>query len=188
VPKTSTCVASIAQNQSEFRRAVQNDMYFPGGPPAYQSKTFFHSKGFINTDDGNHFGVVKHDDGKINNHPAVLHNLTHFYDTLKAQMVHFPVGGYRGAHDKFTRAATHIGFTAESNCSWVHLPAYQYCRPAKLFTNGSDHGARFYTNMCHNRWKKLYHFTAVSEWFKNHTLSLAQLTVMQSLFNTTLRW
>jgi len=187
LPKTSTCVSSIADNETEFRRAVQNDHYFRMYGPIPMSKTFFHSNGFKFTDAGNHYGEVKHDKGKLLTHPDVVNNLSHYFAALRAQLVHFPIGGYRGAYEKYTRAAHHIGFTADTNCS-VNINAGQYCEPCKIFVNGTDHGAQTYTELCDHTKHKLYHFTTVAEWFKKNTLSMTELTGLKELFRTRLRW
>lgn len=178
IPKTSTCVASIADNTTEFRRAVQSDHYFRMYGPIPTGKTFFHSDGFVHIDDGN----------KLITHPDVERNMTHYFANLNAQLVHFPIGGYRGAYDKYTRAAAHFGVTTDTNCSKKGIPAGQYCLPCKSFVNGSDHGVRLYTEMCHNNWKSLYHFLDVAEWFKRNTMSMTQLTGMEELFTTSLNW
>jgi len=181
-PNASVCADSFKTTDAEFRRGAQSDVYFTMLTESPRSKTFFHSHGFISTDDGNHYGLVKHDKGINNVHPAVAANMTHYFAVLRAQMIHYLLGGYRGAKDKFERASSHMGFTGDSNCSAPGRVGVQYCVPCKLFINGSDHGAKYYMDQCKAH-PRAYPMPGVASWFRDHTMSMEQLTGVR-LFST----
>lgn len=182
VPRNVTCEKTIPRMTDEYRRAVSNTQFYPLYPAGPTSKTFFHSHGFIRTDDGNHFGAVKHDQGKHFNHPDVVNNMSAYYVNVHAQMVHFPVGSYRGAKDKFVRAFTHMKFTGDTNCSVSRVNSH-YCVPGKLFINGTDHGIQYYMNSCRTI-ANAYSHPVVSDWFRKNTMSMMQLAEVRDLHGT----
>lgn len=181
MPNTSACASSFNAEDAEYRRAVKNELFLTMYVAGPRTKSFYHSHGFIYTDDGNHYGRVAHDKGIVNVHPDIAKNLTQYFAVLQAQMLHLPLGGYRGAKDKYTRAAEQMGYTSDTNCSSPdNIVNTQYCVPSKLFVNGSDHGAQFYMNSCKHHSRAAPN-SNIASWFRHHTLSLQELTGLTSL-------
>lgn len=142
--------------------------------PAIHAKTFYHSEGFIFTDQGNHFGKVVHDRGRINMAPAVVANMSHYFVYTDLALVHLVTPSYHGAKRKTLRGADAYGFTDSSNCT-VAAAGRGYCEPAKLYRQNRPEIQQYYMDLCQREEADTYSMSAFNEWFRSQARSMQEL-------------
>lgn len=147
--------------------ATDERAFFP------RSKTFYHSNGFISTDQGNHYGEVKHDKGVTNTAPAIEKNVTHYFAPLNAAILHYSVSSYRAIENKYLRGFAAYNFTMDSDCGTVQ-GGQSYCIHGKEFLSDINKSRNFYLYLCSSKDKGKPLF-GVSNWFSKHALPLPQI-------------
>jgi hypothetical protein len=164
------------QGQPAFRRALQHGYtrLTARNPHDPRGKTFFYSDGFLSTDQGNHFGEVKHDEGKVNMVPEVKGNLSHYFLFTDLALLHLTTPSYQGAKRKILRGADAYGFTDRTNCTTV-IVGKGYCAPAKLYRHDSPEMQASYMATCQRRDADSYSTRPFSEWFRRYSLSMEDL-------------
>jgi hypothetical protein len=164
------------QEQLTFRRALPNGYthLLAHDSPGPRGKTFFYSDGFISTDQGNHFGEVKHDHGDVNKAAPVLANISHYFLFTDLTLLHMSTPSYQGAKRKVLRGADAYGFTDRTNCSAVSL-GKGYCAPAQLYRHDSPEVQASYMASCQRRKLDTFSTGAFNEWFRRYSLSMEDL-------------
>lgn len=147
--------------------ATYKEVYFP------RSKTFYHSDGFIATDQGNHYGQVKHDRGVYNDAPAIQKNLKHYFAPLESVILHYSVSSYRSIELKYLRGFSAYNFTLETNCSTVK-GGHSYCNHGKKFLTDRKKSEEFYGLLCASD-ADYVSLKGVSDWFAQYTLTFPQI-------------
>jgi len=138
-----------------------------------RSKTFYHSTGFLSTDQGNHYGKVNHDRGVYNENPLIAANLSHYFAPLSASIVHYSLSSFRSVKQQYLRGFAAYNFTLDSNCSTAP-GGRSYCNRGKTFLTDQKGSKDFYLYACLSD-KPGVSLRGVSDWFQGHTLSLAEL-------------
>jgi hypothetical protein len=145
------CVASLNHTDSPgpVQRRVMNGICT--GKPQYadyQSKTFFFSEGFISTDQGNHFGEVKHDQHHVNMHKDVVNNLPHYFATSELALLHYSATTYYSMKQKMIRGAAAYGYhRSDEPCVKTKL-GYGYCAMARHYRANSASSEKHYMSFC----------------------------------------
>lgn len=176
-PNATVCYDSVALNRTENpsdhgnRRAVTSQLAVHKALFFSRSKSFYHSTGFVYTDQGNHFGKVEHDRGLLNDHAAIESNLTHYFAPLDASLLHYSMSSYASRRNKFLRGYAAYNFTLRTDCSRVGN-GVEYCYGGKSFLNVTDDGRAFYLKKCLPQDTAQWSLASVSAWFLNHAHSL----------------
>lgn len=143
----------------------------PGGP--HMVKTFYHSRGFIETDQGNHHGRVVHD----NTHAidsATGSNISHSYIASDVSLLHFSVPSYNTMSAKILRGAAGYGYTDRTNCSAVG-PGRHYCETAKEFRKQSPLSQAHFMLQCLAPATGKPDTLQWRDWFARNTLTIEQI-------------
>jgi hypothetical protein len=138
-------------------------------------KTFFYSDGFISTDQGNHFGAVKHDKGTA---PGVKHirvdNMhQYFYSMPSLVLLHYTATSYVHLKEKYIRAAKAYGFGDDHICQ-PNEHGTHYCKQAKHFREEDESSRKYYRHMC-GRESADVSVAPLTEWVAKNTLSIEDL-------------
>jgi hypothetical protein len=172
------CEAMVHRaNESElsYRRVLEAGGYAcPTRYEPFEFKTFYHSDGFIGTDQGNHHGFVEHDEGHHGFNPLVVANLDHFFTRTPLVLFHFATPTYKGMKKKILRAAGSYNYTDSTNCSAVKSGTH-YCEAAKWFRAGSAQSRDLFVKDCAYAGTGGVSIRSFREWFLNHTLSAAEI-------------
>jgi hypothetical protein len=136
-------------------------------------KTFFHADGFIGTDQGNHYGRVKHDALAKNTDPAVPRNLSMSYIFSPVSLLTFAVPSHHAIGAKMQRGAAAYGFTEVTNCSAVGSGTH-YCQAAREFREHTASSQYQFTAQCLAS-EGAPATTQFSKWFAHHAMTMEQL-------------
>jgi hypothetical protein len=141
------------------------------------TKTFFHSHGFMQTDQGNHFGLVEHDavvKKAVIARGATSSNLTEKFSVVdELALLHADVSCYRSLRAKYLRGAASYGYTDATDCT-SSMIGQHYCQGAKEFRKESKSSKTMFYYHCLAQNFDTNNAVLV-EWFNSHTLSLKQL-------------
>lgn len=174
------CEASIDKGDfydPHYRRVMHGGYAYHTKYKPFEYKTFYYSKGFLATDQGNHHGFVEHDERHYGNNPLVLENPEHFFAYSDLVLFHFATSSYYGTKKKVLRAAHSYNYTDATNCSLVHTGKH-YCVPAKAFRANNKEAHMYYMADC------VYpaddnlasvRIDSFTDWFKTHSLTTEQL-------------
>ena len=89
------------------------------------AKSFFFSRGFQSTDQGNHRGHVDND-MQFGSAKETAENLHQRYILTNISLYHYPTPSYTGYINKIVRAVNAYGFDSLNNCSKVQRGVH-YC-------------------------------------------------------------
>lgn len=175
------CDASIAQGDipdPRYRRVMHGGYAYHTRYKPYEYKTFYFSKGFLATDQGNHFGFVAHDEGHYHNNPMVVDNLEHFFMHSDLVLFHFAASSYYVLKKKVLRAAHSYNYTDDTDCSQAHS-GWHYCEPAKAFRANNKQAHLHYLKDCAypevDNGNDSLRIDSFTQWFKDHALSTEEL-------------
>lgn len=139
------------------------------------SKTFYYSHGFISTDQGNHYGMVKHDKHVYGKKPPVLRNPKHYYHTLPTvSLLHYTASSYAHLKAKILRGAMAYGFKPGEPCE-ATAHGNTYCKLAQDFRNETEFSRRYYLHICTRTDVNGPDVHPMTDWFANYTLTLDEL-------------
>lgn len=131
------CKTYSNQSITSVRRVLADGLLkYPGR--TLLSKTFYHSDGFISTDQGNHYGLVEHDSQSAER--PNLQNMNWFYNIeSNISLYHYGGGTIKSFIDKNTRGAKNYGYNASTVCKFG-MPGRHYCVLAKLCYDQGNNG------------------------------------------------
>jgi hypothetical protein len=145
------CIASLNHTDAPgpVQRRVLNGICTGNHQYAdYQSKTFFFSEGFISTDQGNHFGEVRHDQHHTNMNKEVVSNLAHYFATSELALLHYSATSYYSMKQKMIRGAAAYGYhRGDETCVKTKL-GYGYCVMARDYRANSASSRKHYMSFC----------------------------------------
>jgi len=182
-PNATVCHEFVAPNRVNAtsdrvnRRTVTSQLAFDKHPYFPRSKTFYHSDGFLYTDQGNHYGAVRHDQNILNDHPDIQRNLSHYFAPLGASLLHYTMSSYAARKNKYLRGFAAYNFTLSTDCS-QEKNGLGYCNEAKYFLNSTDHGRNFYLQSCLSN-QTGASLTSVSDWFLHRAHSMSTILGVQ---------
>lgn len=160
-----TCAASAAHPvyDPSYRRLIQHGLTGPSNYQEFNSKTFYHSEGFISTNQGNHNGEVASDNGTYRM-PSVDHN----YLFTNMSLLHFYMSSYHSMRLKYMRGAAAYHHRCSSN---------MYCTLAKNYQLKNAYSKTHYMQNCvfdkaHPQDVSMTNFT---DWFVRHTKTFSEL-------------
>lgn len=159
------------------RRTVTSQLALDKQPYFPRSKTFYHSDGFLYTDQGNHYGAVRHDHNVLNDNPAIQRNLTHYFAPLDASLLHYTMSSYTARKNKYLRGFAAYNFTLNTDCS-QEKNGLGYCNEAKYFLNSTDNGRNFYLQTCLSN-QTGTSLASVSDWFLHRAHSMSAILGVQ---------
>lgn len=166
---TSQCEASTKQETYDpsYRRLTHPGFVGPSQYGPFMSKTFYYSKGFISTNQGNHNGLVAHDHGV----PKTTHFEQNFHFT-EMSMLHFYTSSYHSMRQKFLRGAAAYGFDDRSPCG-----ANMYCSLGKHYLKYNKASHDHYVQACHFMKRNANHASMdeFTNWFVQHAKSFSEL-------------
>lgn len=167
------------QHTNHTRRALEGGSLGKSQHLLHHTKTFYYSNGFINTDQGNHFGEVMHDEHHINTDKLVLANVTHFFFVSDLVLLHIHVSTYSSMQNKILRGANAYNYTDATDCTVVGSGKH-YCSMAKHFRAQNKASYSIFMNECAQRGVQYdgsepVRLDSFSEWFKKHSLSMGEL-------------
>lgn len=182
-PNTTVCHDFVSNSKANAttdrsnRRTVTSQLALERQPYFTRSKTFYYSDGFLYTDQGNHYGAVKHDQNVLNDHPAIGKNLSHYFAPLEASLLHYTMSSYNARKNKYVRGFAAYNFTLETDCS-KEKNGLGYCWEAKYFLNSTDNGRNFYLQSCLSN-QTGTSLASVSEWFQHRAQSMSTILGVQ---------
>jgi hypothetical protein len=144
-------------------------------------KVFYHSDGFVRTDQGNHYGRVKNDlvvrkqfpNATYQSHPdqfVIKPNLT---------ILHYNTESNNMMGRKMIRGAKAYGYKDSTNCTQA-IRGSHYCLAAKEFNAGSEHSRQYFTYGCQAT-AGSPSLNKVVDWFEYNALTLDQLVSAPAL-------
>jgi hypothetical protein len=168
-------VRRAALRQS-FRTA--NDL----DPSAFSMvKVFYHSDGFVRTDQGNHYGRVKNDLVVRKQFPNATYQSHPDQFVIKANLtiLHYNTASYNMMGRKMIRGAKAYGYKDSTNCTQA-IRGSHYCLAAKEFNAGSEHSRQYFTYGCQAT-AGSPSLNKVVDWFEYNALTLEQLVSVPAL-------
>lgn len=166
---TSDCEASTKQESYDpsVRRLTHPAFVGPSQYGPFMSKTFYYSKGFISTNQGNHNGLVEHDHG-VPKTSVFDHNFHH----TGLCMLHFYTSSYHSMRQKFLRGAAAYGFNERTPCG-----PNMYCALAKHYRSYNKDSHDHYVQACQHSKKNAQHISMdeFTDWFVYHAKPFAEL-------------
>lgn len=157
------------------RRVMSGGYADPQQYRTFMTKGFFYSEGFQATDQGNHFGVVTHDEGKFNNHPDVLNNMSHYYYTMPTlTLVHYLATSYMHLKAKNLRGADAYGFKDGQPCERYRAGS-TYCALAHDFRLENALSKEHFMTICKRTKEDSLSMAPFRDWFVRYALSLQEL-------------
>jgi hypothetical protein len=168
-------VRRAALRQS-FRTA--NDL----DPSAFSMvKVFYHSDGFVRTDQGNHYGRVKNDLVVRKQFPNATYQSHPDQFVIKANLtiLHYNTASYNMMGRKMIRGAKAYGYKDSTNCTQA-IRGSHYCLAAKEFNAGSEHSRQYFTYGCQAT-AGSPSLNKVVDWFEYNALTLEQLVSAPAL-------
>lgn len=161
----STCEASTKHLKYDpsYRRLLQPGYTGPSNYAQFNSKTFYHSEGFVYTNQGNHNGLVISDNGTYKL-PANDHN----YLFTNMSLLHYYMSSYHSMRLKYMRGAAAYNNACQSN---------MYCTLGKNYKLGNSYSKNHYLQNCvfdkaHPQDVSMTEFT---DWFVQHTKTFEEL-------------
>jgi len=125
------CINFMEIHNDTIRRVMADAYLSDWEIPDVRAKTFYYSKGFMETDQGNHFGLVKHDKGIKNLRVPANQISYYYYIHSNLSLYHYERGSYDAFLYKNLRAAKAYGYNSSTDCGMVGSGVH-YCRMAKL--------------------------------------------------------
>lgn len=183
---SQTCKEGLVTNNYSEPNQVQrfkrrtlrdgNSSYFVMDHNLRLRKTFYHSTGFISTDQGNHLGLVENDIGKFR---MTKNNMSKYFIETRFIYNHLGFLSYRKMQQKMIRGADAYGYTNTSDCDAKTVPGRHYCKAAKNFRLENQASKDQYMMACTGK----HNFTSISHngglvmrnWFAANTLSMEDL-------------
>jgi len=167
------------KNDTTVRRVMVDSYLSDYYQPRSNDKTFYYSEGFILTDQGNHFGLVAHDEGKTIFNEIVRNNLSFYYSlNSNLSLYHYSASTYEGFIKKNMRGAKAYGYNSTTDCATAHRGVH-YCRLAKICEKRDHMTAVEYLKTC----KDIAQYNAnsfKSIFFRN---SLSQYELLYKTYN-----
>lgn len=168
------CEEALVSNHT--RRALSGGMIEQVQYRPHHTKTFYYSDGFIETDQGNHYGSVAHDTYS-NGDRAIKENISIHYVVSELALLHLSVSSYGGMKSKMLRGADAYHYTDDTDCDKATAGAH-YCKYAKWFREGGPKSHEFYTKEClfqSINASNVVRLDTFRDWFAHHALSLSEL-------------
>lgn len=174
-----TCVEAYRKGKllsKNDRRVAAGGYVDPTQFEPFVTKTFYYSNGFMETDQGNHYGKVRHDNGTYLNHHHVMRNLTRFYHFMPTvSLVHYHVMSVAHVRAKLERGAAAYGFNIHntSGCGEPRTGDH-YCHKAREYLLNTPKAKAHYMYLC-QRTTMGPHTLQIAKWFKTNTLMMDEL-------------
>ncbi|KAJ8600312.1 hypothetical protein CTAYLR_000617 [Chrysophaeum taylorii] len=99
------------------------------------AKTFFRAADFLRTDQGNHYGVVRRDNGTHQDVQLAPRNFDRFFVRTSLTLLHFAMRDFDTWYAKLFQRARAYGFTTNTNCEGVRK-GQRYCRSFQRLEGG----------------------------------------------------
>jgi hypothetical protein len=144
-------------------------------------KVFYHSDGFVRTDQGNHYGRVKNDLVVRKQFPNATYQSHPDQFVIKASLtiLHYNTASYNMMGRKMIRGAKAYGYKDSTNCTQA-IRGSHYCLAAKEFNAGSEHSRQYFTYGCQAT-AGSPSLNKVADWFEYNALTLEQLVSAPAL-------
>jgi hypothetical protein len=144
-------------------------------------KVFYHSDGFVRTDQGNHYGRVKNDLVVRKQYPNATYQSHPDQFVIKANLtiLHYNTASYNMMGRKMIRGAKAYGYKDSTNCTQA-IRGSHYCLAAKEFNAGSEHSRQYFTYGCQAT-AGSPSLNKVVDWFEYNALTLDQLVSAPAL-------
>jgi hypothetical protein len=144
-------------------------------------KVFYHSDGFVRTDQGNHYGRVKNDLVVRKQFPNATYQSHPDQFVIKANLtiLHYNTASYNMMGRKMIRGAKAYGYKDSTNCTQA-IRGSHYCLAAKEFNAGSEHSRQYFTYGCQAT-AGSPSLNKVVDWFEYNALTLDQLVSAPAL-------
>jgi hypothetical protein len=144
-------------------------------------KVFYHSDGFVRTDQGNHYGRVKNDLVVRKQFPNATYQSHPDQFVIKANLtiLHYNTASYNMMGRKMIRGAKAYGYKDSTNCTQATRGSH-YCLAAKEFNAGSEHSRQYFTYGCQAT-AGSPSLNKVVDWFEYNALTLEQLVSAPAL-------
>lgn len=179
-----------------FRRVMHGGYAYHTRYKPHEYKTFYYSKGFIATDQGNHHGFAEHDKGIHGGHHLILQNVSHYFAHSELALLHFATSSYYGTKRKVLRAAHSYNYSDATDCpdAIAHgRSGWHYCAPAKAFRANNNESHGYYLADClypNDDQGVSVRIDSFTEWFRQHALTTEQLLgePISATVHPTKRW
>jgi hypothetical protein len=171
------CMDSMAQHSSNatYRRVAHPGFAGPAQYIPLMYKNFYLREGFQATDQGNHHGYVKHDNGHhVSTDAAVIANSTHFFATSTLSLLHFWVSSYQTMKAKMVRGQHAYHYDVDATDCSVVSTGRKYCYAGREFAAESEQSKQYYLEVCENAEDDVP-INNLYEWFKEHMVSMEEL-------------
>jgi hypothetical protein len=173
------CIDSVTQHKSNatntYRRAAHPGFAGPAQYPPTMYKTFYHRDGFLGTDQGNHHGFVKNDNGHHgSNDPAVIADFEKYFATSNLSLLHFWVSSYQTMKAKMVRGQHAYHYDNVTTDCTLAVTGKKYCYAGREFAAESEQSKQYYLEVCENADDDVP-ISNLYEWFKQHTLTMEEL-------------
>ena len=101
------------------------------------AKTFFHARDFVLTDQGNHVGRVRRDNGTDQDVMLAPKRFDDFFKRTSLSLLHFSMPDFDTWYSKLFQRAAAYGFTMNTNCAAIRK-GQRYCRSFQALNGGSS--------------------------------------------------
>lgn len=140
--RVSSCRSTAARPvlETKFSAKSQTSM----------AKTFFRARGFVATDQGNHYGWTDRDNGTHQDVQLGRNNFDTFFASSPLTLLHFAMRDFDTWHVKLFQRARAYGFSMETRCEGVRR-GQRYCRSYQALRGGQasiDEARREYAAVC----------------------------------------
>lgn len=165
---------------SKDRRVMAGGFADPTQYEPFITKTYFYSRGFIETDQGNHYGKVLHDRGIYIDHPLILENLqNYFYFMPSVSLVHYHVMSVEHVRAKLERGALAYRFNVSEGCKEARTGDH-YCHMAREYRLDTAKSRAHYMYLCQRSTSTGPTVQPLTEWFAKYAMTMDDLVGVQS--------
>lgn len=160
---------------SKDRRVMAGGYVDPTQYEPYITKTFFYSRGFIATDQGNHYGKVLRDRGVYVDHPLILENIqNYFYFMPTVSLVHYHVMSVAHVRAKLERGALAYRFDINKGCGEPRTGDH-YCHVAREYMQNTAKAKAHYMYLCQRSTETGPTVQPLTEWFARYAMTMDDL-------------